>query len=382
MRAERKSEQGIALISTLLMGTLLVLLIAMGARYATSSASNMQLNRARAQALNVAEGGAEWAISRFDPLDLAVISTTSTFAGGIYQVSARSLSGGRYAIRSMAWVPSQERPLSTRSVEMILATASLKIGPYAIATGGDLSVSGAGDLSGDLHSNHDVYLSGSADIAGAVTAAGSVTPGSYEGASGGVTSHAEPISLPTFSEAQIQGYAAQAKAIATHAMTDPVGATLSGYYESYSGYDILDPGNTSGLSMELTGNQTVAIDGIVFIEGRLVLSGTTHLTGSGLIICTQGIRMTGNAELEGAFTVLTLSNNASAIDLAGNVEVEGLLLAPNGGLSVTGAVAIEGCLLAGGAGTVTGSVEITYEPSIDTNLLQSTFYDTKSYQEF
>lgn len=386
MQDERASERGIALISALLMGMLLVLIISMGTRYAIGSASNMQRDRARAMALNVAEGGAEWAISRFDPNDLSVISTTSSFAGGIYQVSSRALAGGRYAVRSTAWVPSQARPLSTRSVEIVLATGSLKLGPYAIATGGDLSISGAGVLNGNLHSNHDAYLSGSAQIAGAVTAAGQVTPGAYGGATGGVASLVDPISLPSFSAAQIQDYAVQAKAIATHAMTDPLGSALSGYYQSYAGYDILDPGNTSGLSIEISGNQSVALDGIVFIEGSLVLSGNTHLTGSGMIICTQGVRMTGNTEVEGisasSFTIVTLSNSPSAIDLSGSVEMEGILLAPNGGLNVSGNVALEGSLLAGGTGTVTGSVDISYEPGINTSLLQSTFYNTMSYQEF
>lgn len=388
----RHHERGMALFTALLLSTVLVLLVSMSVRYAITSSQTMQIDRARSQALNVAEGGVEWAVSRFDPTALATLATQSTFAGGEYALTTRVLPNSRYALRAEAWVPASASAAAHRIIEVILATGSNPLSQFAMATDGNLSLNGAVTFDstptagqGNIHSNSDVGINGgSATINGSVTATDQVSPTSYPGVSGGVTSQAPAVEISSYTSTQIQAFATDAQAAGTHAITDPLGGTLSGYYRSYGGYDVLDSTNTTGGTLAISGG-TVTISGTVFIEGNLSISGNAQVRGDGRLIVTQRISISGNPYVEGTTAsnlgIITLSSRSPAIDLGGANNIRALMYAPNGNVEVHGNVNLTGAMIARGVGIVQGSVTMTRDTTQNVDVLGIPYWRTESYRE-
>lgn len=388
----RRSERGMALLTALILSTVLVLLVTLSVRYALTSSRTMQIDRARTQALNVAEGGVELAVSRFDPTALAGLATNSTFASGEYLLTARALPNNRYAIRAEAWIPASASALAHRTIEVVLATGSNPLGNFAMATDGNLSLNGSVTFNstptagqGNIHSNSQVGINGgSATIQGNVSATDQVSPSSYPGVTGDVTSQAPEVEISTYTATQIQDFANDAKAIATKAITDPLGGALTGYYESYGGYDIQNSANTTGGTLSINGG-TVTISGTVFVEGNLSISGNTILRGDGLIVVTQRISISGNPYVEGTTAsrlgIVTLSSRSPAIDLGGANNIRALLYAPNGNVEVHGNVNVTGAMIARGVGIVQGSVTMTRDTTQNVDILGIPYWRTESYRE-
>ncbi len=388
----RNQERGMALFTALILSTVLVLLVSLSVRYAVTSSKTMQSDRARAQALNVAEGGVEWAVSEFDPTALASLATSSSFGSGDYTLTSRALPNNRYAIRAEAWIPSSASAQAHRTIEVVLATASNPLGNYAMATDGNLSLNGSVTFNssptagqGNIHSNHDVDINGgSATIQGNVSATSQVDPSSYPGVTGGVTSQAPEVEISSYTSTQIQDFATDAKAIATKDITSALGGVLSGYYQSYAGYDIQDSANTTGGTLSISGG-TVTISGTVFIEGNLSISGNARVEGDGLIVVTQRISISGNPYVEGSTAsklgIVTLSSRAPAIDLGGANNIRGMMYAPNGNVEVHGNVNVTGAMIARGVGIVQGSVTMTRDTTQNVDILGIPYWRTESYRE-
>lgn len=388
----RQHERGMALFTALLLSTVLVLLVSMSIRYALTAAKSTELDRARAHALNVAEGGVEWAVARFDPTDLDEVATESSFAGGTYTLTARSLPDSHYALRAEAWVPNATSPMAHRIIEVVLATGSNPLGQYAMATDGNLSLNGSVTFDsaptagqGNIHSNSDVDINGgSAAIEGSVSATQQVSPTSYPGVTGEVTSQAPEVEISPYTDSQIQDFATDAKTYGTHAITNPLGGTMSGYYQSYAGYDVLSSTNTTGGTVTISGG-TVTVSGTVFIEGNLSISGGARVEGDGLIIVTQKISISGNPYVEGTSAsklgLVTLSSRDPAIDLGGANNIRAIVYAPNGNVSVHGNVAMTGSMIARGVGIVQGSVTMTRDTTQNVDVLGIPYWKTESYRE-
>lgn len=383
----RPTERGVALPIALLVSVVLVLLISAAARYAIGMMSSLEIHRARASALNVAEGGVEWAISRFDPGNLAAITTSGTFAGGVYNLSVRALSGNRYAIRSDAFVPSTAHPQSTRSIEVVVASGNNPLGSMALAANGDTTINGSVTIDslpqagqGNVHSNHDLYINGgAATLHGALSASGQA----HAASSYGATSQTTALDIPTYTNTSIDSFATQAKNSGTQAIASFNGRTLSGYYSSYQGYDTHSAVNTNGGTITISSGD-VTISGVVFIEGRLVISGNAELEGSGTIICTEGITVTGNAEVgesTSPLTLVSLSSTSPAITMSGNPSVWATGFAPNGDISLSGSVSAHGSFIAGGGVGVSGNVSVIRNSNQSIAQLQIPYWSTVSYHE-
>ncbi|HEY9856136.1 MAG TPA: polymer-forming cytoskeletal protein [Stenomitos sp.] len=388
----RQHERGMALFTALLLSTVLVLLVSMSIRYALTSSKTMQVDRARAQALNVAEGGVEWAVSRFDPTALGSLATSSAFAGGEYTLTARPLPNNRFAVRAEAWVPASASPEAHRLIEVVLATGSNPLGNFAMATDGNLSLNGSVTFNstpaagqGNIHSNSDVDINGgSTTIQGSVSATDQVSPATYPGVTGSVSSQAPQVEISSYTSPQIQAFATDARALGTHSLSDPLGTTLSGYYQSYGGYDILDSANITGGSLSISGG-TYTISGTVFIEGNLSISGNARLQGNGLIVVTQKISISGNPYVEGTkasqLGLVTLSSRDPAIDLGGANNIRAIVFAPNGNVAVHGNVNMTGSMIARGVGIVQGSVTMTRDTNQNVDVLGIPYWRTESYRE-
>lgn len=384
MRRNRK-QSGMALATALILSTVLVLLVSLSVRYAVTSSHAVQRDRARADALNVAEGGVELAISTFDPSSLGALATTSTFAAGTYTLTASNLPNNLYAIEADAFVPSPANPLASRSIRVVVATGSNPLGNYALATDADLTLSGSAMTidsapvagQGNVHSNQNLTANGHPSISGTVSASGP-SNNFPEG-----TANAPPVEIPPFSAGQIQSFATQAQSSGLHPITDPVGSVLSGYYESYPGYDIQSTTNSNGGTLSIRG--TVTVHGVVFIEGSLSMAGGT-ITGNGLIVCTEKFSAVGGrASIAPSnplrpIGIISLSSLSTPIEIGGNASVQALVFAANGGVFIHGTPTVSGAVIARGQGTIAGHVTILRDTRQPIDLLQIPYWRTVSYQ--
>jgi hypothetical protein len=382
----RRHERGIALPTALFLSVILILFVTAATRYTLGIMSNLEKSRARVTALNVAEGGAEWAIAQFDPANLGAIATTATFAGGTYVITVSTATTSRYAIRAAAYVPNATHPLSTRSIEVVVAPGTNPAGNFALASIGDISLSGNVSIDsapsghGDVHTNHNLYVNGNPTVNGAISASGqAVAPSAYA-----AQSHSPVMTIPTMGNSAIDADANLAKANGIQNIGAFNGSTLSGYYQSYAGYNIHSSGNTNGGTISVGGNTTITVTGTVFIEGGLSLSGNVQFVGGGTIVCTEGISISGNVTVGAAGHPINLVSLAaqSPISLSGNPAITGALFAPNGGISASGNVSVLGTMIAGGGIGLSGNVGVTRDTTQNMNWLASTYWKTLSYREF
>jgi hypothetical protein len=196
IRARLDDERGIAMITVVVIGTVLFLLAAVMAARSISSLNQVVVQRSWERALHVAETGihrtlyelvndqtyntgevvppsfasdqAEEDWVREQAEDNAVVSTPQ----GQYQVVKPSNDTVAYAV---GFVPDTGDPSATRVVRTEYDFAPFRMRNVAILTDGDLYISGDPAISGtggSVHSNQNVTISGDPTIAGTATAVG------------------------------------------------------------------------------------------------------------------------------------------------------------------------------------------------------------------
>lgn len=251
---------------------------------------------------------------------------------------------------------------------------------YAILAGdrlvfkGNTTVNSSPTGKGNVHSNVSIALYGTSSISGTLSTCGTVSKSGLHPAP--TKTGAAVVPIPSYTSAQITSLASAAKNGGIYDLGNGLpGGTLRGYYRSSPSYDILNAANTSGKKVKITGNNTWRIDGIVFLEGSLDISGYLYLSGSGMLICTEPITLHGNTTMAGAnrssFALVSLSNSASAIDLGSSTHLTGIVFAPRGGITGAGNLNLTGCAIMGGAGTFNGSPVFNFSPSQTLSILQA-----------
>jgi hypothetical protein len=199
IRARLDDERGIAMITVVVIGTVLFLLAAVMAARSIRSLNQVVVQRSWERALHVAETGihrtlyelvndqtyntgevvppsfasdqAEEDWVREAAEDNTIVSTPQ----GQYQVVKPSNDTVAYAV---GFVPDSTDPSATRVIRTEYDYAPFRMRNVAILTDGDLSIPGDPAISGtggSVHSNQNISMSGNPTIAGTATATGSYT---------------------------------------------------------------------------------------------------------------------------------------------------------------------------------------------------------------
>lgn len=244
----------------------------------------------------------------------------------------------RGVVYAAAWVPSRAAATSLR----VLRTEYVADGRYqlshAILVDGDLSISGAAQISGlsaSVHSNGDADISGSPDIAGSLTASGSFTR--LSGSVAGTTAAGVPrVSVPQIDPRTLWNRNA--------------GTSLA----AASWYDLCPDGTVRRPTGAAPCAGTILGSGALATYRGWRLSGTTwSFTGDasfgGVYYAYGGdIKVTGNAGSAGTPWQVTLI----AEDLAGGAGTDGCRQRRRGDIDIGGGVSptafLDGLVLVAG----------------------------------
>jgi len=337
----------------------LLLLSVVGTSLLSLAGSNLRLSRRRtenAQATQLALGGMDEAI--------AELRGNQNYSG----FSNRSLGFGSVTVTvtAPAGQPLQRVVESTgviqgrgyyvsRKVKTTCSTGGIPPVFYhgiaakkTIRINGNVTVTSAPALGqGDVHSNQDVQLVGSAvGILGKATATGNVTTNGNPIVLAGMTSGAPALVFPDIDpamELQALNYGSQ----------PPSGGVLSVNSKS----TVISGRITGDLSV---GSQGATLDGVVWVTGKVTLGGPVF--GKATLVSQGPISISANGgyPLNSVINILliTLSTADTAVDLGGNNSYVGSIYAPNGGATVHGTPALTGSLLADNI-TFSGNPTIT-----------------------
>lgn len=202
-----------------------------------------------------------------------------------------------------------------------------------IVGSGGLTMNANSTIIGSVHSNGNIYGNSNATITGDVSAVGTISSPSPS-VGGQKTSSAPVITAPSIDEAY---WKAQA-----NINNDPLngGLTLNNHQTA-----ILGPRKIVG-SVNLNSNTELTVTGPLHITGNLTLNSNSDvylddsLGTAGTVIIVDGtISLNSNspvhsnsADPKGYIALVGLSSSNSAITLNSNASVDGLLVAPNGGV--------------------------------------------------
>ncbi|HEY9766177.1 MAG TPA: hypothetical protein V6C82_07415, partial [Chroococcales cyanobacterium] len=223
-------ERGIALISTILIGMVLLLIGISTATYIQTGGHMYIQQHSREEALNIADGGLEWAITHFDPNAPSAIATTAPFNLGQYQVSApTSIDGGRQVVRVDGYLPSKSNPRYHRAIQAIIQGGASSPAPafnYAVAAGSNIQMNGDMVITsspapnqGNIHANGNILNESSDTVRGTTTAHGTDVYGGH--------SNSPIVQIPTLNSTQIDSLYQSAAAQGSHTFSQYKGTTLS-----------------------------------------------------------------------------------------------------------------------------------------------------------
>lgn len=405
-----RSEDGMILFTAMIIVMLVTGLIVSYLMVSTSNLGLTAANQEATECLYVAETGLARAVHQLNIFDMSTFKdsggaampnvgpypTGSTYkmTGNYVDVNDPAHDVGRFTVEIEVLaldIAHGNRPLRarltstgefremTRAVEVCVAYQTTADLNHAVLVERDLDITGSMAVWGDVHTNGDGIVRGSANInpaepalsdlsdpptdiafGGNVTAVGALqTVGNAFSITGFYGGSQDRVPIP-----QIDPEAILARA---EAMGIPV-HTYDGSQTFSSGTRAND-GTWSG--------PDISLDGIVYVNGDVTISG--RLVGDAVIIASGNIHVTGNVELapQGATvpsTLLLLAQNN--IDLTGNPVVEGILYATNG-FQGRGNVTVYGVVIAAYVGaedlvieetngkkttkkTLTGSIEVHF----------------------
>lgn len=317
-----RQQKGFALITSVMVGAILVIIVAVGGTYLLGSSNLGMQERGADRALNAAKSCLAYAVANFDTGNPDAVATTSMpFDQTSCDVMVAETPDDGYVIISDGRVPGTDEKKRLRAV---IKPDSEKIASYAILAGGDVSLQKHSFVAslpttgkGDVHSNGDVSLLKHSSIWGVVNAAGDVDLDAKSHVWGGYTEGAKTVKIPAYTDSQITGFADEARAVKSQLIgsaTLPAGA-LQGYYYSYADYDILSP-QDNGATLTLS-ERNYTLDGTMFVAGKLVIDKNVTVTGEGRIIATEGIVFRKHAKLLGT----SPTSHTDLVSLYGDIEV-------------------------------------------------------------
>jgi hypothetical protein len=378
-KTRRAARRGYALILSLITA---LLLSVVGASLLTMAGTNLRLSHRRtesAQALQLALGGMDEGI--------AELRGNTTYTG----FSNRSLGPGAVTvtITTPAGQPLQRVVESTGVVQGRGYTVSRKVkstcsiggippvffhgiaAKRTISINGNVTVTSAPVLGqGDVHSNGDVQLAGSAvSILGKATASGAVSSDGQPVVSGGMTSGAPALVFPPVDPAlELQAL--------NYGSVTPSGGVLSVNSKS-----TVVSGRIAGDL--LIGSSGATLDGVVWVTGNVTIGGPVF--GKATLV-SQGplmISADGSYPLNSVINLLfiTQSTSDTAVDLGGNGSFVGSIYAPNGGANLHGNPSLLGSLLADTI-TFSGNPTITRYTNFNQNApAYPTMFQLAGWQE-
>lgn len=388
----RRDQRGIALMTALIVSALLVVVAAATIAILTSGSHGSLQDSNQGQALDIAEGGLDWAVANFSASSPDQIVTNDVPLGaGVYTIAAPSaLPGGRYLLTVYAYVPNASTPTSQRALQAIIAKINGAWGNYAVLAGGGLTMTGNAETTstpsaglGNVHTNGSLTLSGSNVVVDGSAEAADGISNSGGTIAGNQNPNASTLPIPNYTSSQLQSFLSQAQAAGTTPIESYSGGNLSGYYSSTnSSYDpTQNPPASPPDSISISGGN-VEVSGTVYIAGNLSISGRTTISGGGTLIVDGTISMSGQGTINAtdsanpvALVSLAAPSSGDAITLSGKAQAGGaaafsnvLVFAPNGDVKVTGNGNLQGEVISGGATTTTDNLNGNAEVVRNTNM--------------
>jgi Tfp pilus assembly protein PilX len=311
------------------------------------------LRRDRESAFNIAESGFRTGLMRLksDPAYLGERKTA--FGDGYFDVTVTPVVGNPKARRvdATGTVVSMNGHPEIRSVRGIIEkSGSPPSGDYAILAKDMIDMNGGintgsipdGGL-GNVHSNTGIQMNGGATIDGNATSVGSVLGGNVTGQR---KSGAAEVPFPALDPAALQASAA-------------VLGFTNGNVSVGTGTTRTVQGIING-NLTSSGSANVQINGIVFVTGKVSLSGGSY-AGPGMLVALGDITLSGGSgftsNMANNLAIVALSTSSTALKITGNANVRGALIVPNGttklsAAHITGTLATKSLVMSGSASVV------------------------------
>ncbi len=384
MRGRRKGRKGSVLVVALLFATVLSIL---GVAYLGLIASEAKITPrsfSSANALNVAEAGAEIALweLKYSGADFTsnegwsgTTSKTKTSsiqvadgtAIGEYSVTVTDISTTP-KIEATGYAPDSTQPEGARKVRVVVRKDTSPF-DYALFSGGSLTMSGNGkansydstvttspttfNSNGNIGSNSSISLSGNSGVYGNATPGpeSSVTIGSNAYVTGSTTAASSTTSLP-----------------AIDASSWPTGTSELRITQSTESVSLI-PGTYTYTSISVSGDGNLSIGSNVkiYVSGSVSISGTgTVAIADDVVLCATGdVSVSGN----GIFNTgkipsdLVIYSTGSSISFTGNSTFYGAVYAPNATVQLAGNGDVYGSVI-GNSVSVTGDGSIHYDQAL------------------
>lgn len=372
-----KKEKGSILIGSILMMILLLGLTVSLTSLVLSTAIATQRSYQGIIAMSQAEAAIEKTMWELNATREISCPSICILDGAEVIMQTTDIDSENKEIIAEAYVPTIANYKSKRTIKMIIsATPSTEAVAfnYAIQGGaGGIDVSGSSNIEGNLYSNGDIDVSGSAavELPGDVWAVGTVTD-QNNGIEGTITQFPNVVSVPLPS-IDLSNWESMASDGGTIVGDYTVPSTDSGVYTD------LGPKKITGeLSMSKS-DQQVNLTGPLYIQGDLTISGNGEwklddsFGSNGTIVLVDGkINISGSAKFYGNSAgsyILFISTNAAntktnpAIKYTGSATGEKLALyAYYGALNLAGSGKI--IAMSGETLFISGSGKIEYESGL------------------
>jgi len=282
--------------------------------------------------------------------------------------------GGYYFTIISAGSPMEVLITSTGEVAGILRTVSENVNMgglppafnYSVFSNNTATIWGNSHITGSIFVNGNTLLSQASSVTGGYV----YHPfGTSISGTGTYTNGGEPVPLPSFPVIDTSYY---------DAAIDSAGSVPSGDI-IYKNATINLNGSTVYVNGDVTisGNTTINGPGSIVATGKISISGNTYGSSSVKYISSGLINVTGNVYTSNSIYYSSSSISASGntrvniggflskggVSLGGNVNVFGLIYS-YGATSMSGNPILKGSLVSGSISDLSGSISVTYDPSV------------------
>lgn len=345
----KRGYAALSAIALLLMATLLGTSLA---ALSVNSGRMSVLRRDRESAFNIAESGFQTALMRLRSDANYSGEKGTVFGDGHFDISIEALPGKKYSRRvtSTGVVSSLNGHLEVRSVTGYMdKSGGPAIADYAILAKDVINMNGGIETDsipdggqGNIHSNTGIQMNGGSTINGNATSVGSVTGGNVTGER---KSAAPVVDFPVIDPAALR-LSAAALGITNENVSVSKGSQMV-------------RGVING-NLDCSSHAGLTIDGIVFVTGKVNLSGGSY-AGPGLLVALGDITISGGSATEGGvannLAIVALSSSSTALKITGNGAMSGAIIVPNGttvmhAAHITGTLATDKLVMTGSS-TVT-----------------------------
>ncbi len=324
-RTLRSRKRGYAALSALALLLIATLLGSSLAVMSINSGRMSVLRRDRESAFNIAESGFRTALMRLRDDGAYSGEKQTAFADGHFDIKVEAVTGKKFTrkITSTGTVISINGHPEVRTITGVIdKSGGPAIADYAILAKDTITMNGGLETNsipdggqGNIHSNTGIQMNGGSTINGNATSVGSVTGGNVTGER---KSAAAEVAFPVIDPAALR-LSAAAMGITTGNVTVSKGSqTVRGIING---------------DLDCSSHANMVIDGIVFVTGKVNLSGGSY-AGPGLLVALGDVTISGGSETEGGvannLAIVALSTSNTALKISGNGSMNGAIIVPNG----------------------------------------------------